>query len=82
MKFSLHVYEFPIDATQKRCLKCPPSAQTYAMRWRCHWHTAATVIEWSILAHSVRHFVYHQQHNVTSTSSQSKSSSGVVVKFK
>jgi len=34
----------------------------YAMERQCHWHTAATVLEWSTLAHSVWHFVYQQQH--------------------
>ena len=61
-------------------LKWPPSARTHAVKRRCHWRIAPTVIEWSILVHSVWHFVY-QQHNVTTMSSQSKSSSGVVVKF-
>ena len=53
----------------------------HSVRRRRHWHVAATVIEWSILAHSVQHFVYQQQqHHVTTTSSQSNSGSVVVVK--
>ena len=49
----------PIVASQKRCSKCPPS---HAVRRRRYWHIAVTVIEWSILIHSVRHFVYQKQH--------------------
>jgi len=67
----------PIDARQKQYSKCPPYAGTHAVRRRCHWRNAATVIEWSILVLSVQHFVYQQQHNVTTMSSQSNSGSGV-----
>jgi len=44
MKFSpiCKVYELPIDASQKRCSMCPPSAQTHAVRRRHHWHIAET----------------------------------------
>ena len=63
-------YKLPIDASQKQCSKCLPSTWTHALRWRGHWRIAATVVEWSILAYSVWHFVYQQQrHNVTTMSS-------------
>jgi len=67
VKSNLQVNELPIDASQKQCLKCPPSAWTHAVRRLHHWHIVVTVIEWSILPHSVRHFVYQQCYNYVTT---------------
>ena len=58
---NLQVYELPIDVSQKRCSKCLPSARTQAVRRRRHWRIAATVIEWSILAHSVCRRIWRPQ---------------------